>query len=161
MLVEYEGYLINVQYISLPPGTHGSVTLNSDGCFTMFLDPNDSIDMQRYGFQHEFEEHIKGDHLYNIEDKNADKIETEAHHLAEPPKKHIVPDPIIIHVPYRKSVWEDVMNPPQRPKRSHPGVRFTRELIDELKKDELLRYIMDIRIDEIPKKPNWPPRNWK
>ncbi len=83
MFIEYEGYIINIVYLNLPSGSHGNSVPNEDGSFTMFLDPRDTLEMQEYGFQHEFEDHIKSKHFDNIEDKNADKLEAEAHHITE------------------------------------------------------------------------------
>ena len=78
-----DGFQINIVYLSLPRGSHGNTVLNSDGSFTVFLDPRDSKDMQEYGFEHEFDEHIKHCDFDNIEDKNADELEATAHGLAD------------------------------------------------------------------------------
>ena len=77
-----DGFQINIVYLPLPRGSHGNTVKNADGTFTIFLDPNDSIEMQEYGFHHEFEAHIKGCDFDNIGDKNADEIEAKAHGLA-------------------------------------------------------------------------------
>lgn len=83
MFIEYEGYSINIIYIDLPPGSHGNSVPNEDGSFTMFLDPRDSEEMQMYGFHHEFDSHIKQKHFDNIQDKNADHLEAEAHGIVK------------------------------------------------------------------------------
>ena len=70
---------INVQYIKLPGGSHGSCVKNEEpDCFTIFLDPNDSQDMQRYGYLHEMEHILSGD-FDNISDKDVSQIERIAH----------------------------------------------------------------------------------
>lgn len=83
MFIEYEGYIINIVYINLPPGSHGNSVPNPDGSFTIFLDPRDSVEMQEYGFLHEYFRHIKSKHFDNTEDKNANQLELEAHFITQ------------------------------------------------------------------------------
>lgn len=69
---------INIQYMRLPRGCHGASKLNSDGSFTILLDPNDSWDMQKHGCCHELF-HIRNGDFDNIHDKDVSEIETIAH----------------------------------------------------------------------------------
>lgn len=64
----------------LPRGSHGVSKLNSDGSFTIFLNPNDSREMQQHGFIHEIE-HIANGDFDNIQDKDVQVLEMYAHKL--------------------------------------------------------------------------------
>lgn len=131
MIVEYEGFIINLQYMPLPPDTHDSVTVNTDDSFTLFLDPNDSPEKQMEGFLHGVEKHIKGDHLYNTEDKNADELEVEAHDLKkEEPKKQ-----------RQKITW-----------------KYSTYDLYMLKKHACLRDYYGIELDDLPEEALWPPK---
>lgn len=64
----------------LPSGSHGVSKLNPDGSFTIFLNPNDTHEMQQHGFIHEIE-HIANGDFDNIQDKDVQVLEMYAHKL--------------------------------------------------------------------------------
>lgn len=69
---------INLQYAPMPRGMHGATVVNDDFGYTVFIDPNDSIDVQRNGFLHEVE-HIRNGDFDFVLDKDVDVIEFRAH----------------------------------------------------------------------------------
>jgi len=69
---------INVIFMNLPRGSHGASTVNDDGSYTIFIDPRDSNEMQRYGYNHEVGHIIRGD-FDEIWDKSVELVETNAH----------------------------------------------------------------------------------
>lgn len=81
---------INVVYVTLPRGSHGSCCKNEEpDSYTIFLDPNDSRDMQMYGYTHELEHIVNGD-FENIEDKHVQTIERLAHYNTQIKKSPVV-----------------------------------------------------------------------
>lgn len=72
---------INVIFMNLPKGSHGASTMNEDGSLTVFLDPRDSTPMQQSGYRHELRHYDHGD-FENIQDKDVQQIEKEAHKKA-------------------------------------------------------------------------------
>lgn len=79
MTIGFIDYVI-VYTTRLPRRSHGVSKLNSDGSFTIFLNPNDTQEMQRHGFIHEIEHIMNGD-FDNIQDKDVQVLEMYAHKL--------------------------------------------------------------------------------
>lgn len=130
MLVEYKDYIFNVQYQHLPPGSHGASLPNADGSFTIFVDPNDSSDMQSYGFWKEVHGQIEKCHYDNIQDKNANVVELEAHDIPAKP----APAP-------KKHKW-----------------LYTYFDLFMLRRQPCLRKYFGISLDELPDEPLFPPK---
>lgn len=71
-------YDINVQFMALPPGVHGASVINEDSSYTIFVDPNDSDEVQMAGYAHEMR-HISNGDFFNVADKQAAVLETRNH----------------------------------------------------------------------------------
>lgn len=129
----YDGYYLNIQYVPLPPGSHGASTPNPDGSYTVFLDPNDSTEMQAYGFWKELDGQIKKGHYDNIQDKEADQVELEAHDI-EPEQ---IPQPEAVEAPAEpaKPVW-----PLEEPEWPDAG-----PIIDATEFAQTMRYLRILR----------------
>ena len=69
---------INTQYLEMPKGIHGVSVSNDDGGFTIFIDPRDSLYVQRKAYIHELEHIENGDFNY-IDMKTAGAVENSAH----------------------------------------------------------------------------------
>lgn len=69
---------IIVVYASLPRRCHGASVINEDGSFTVFIDPRDSLYVQRKAYMHELEHIENGDFNY-IDMKTAGAVENSAH----------------------------------------------------------------------------------
>lgn len=79
MALGFIDYII-VYTTKLPRRSHGASMLNPDGSVTVFLNPNDSHEMQRTGFIHEMGHVANGD-FDNIQDKDVSLLEMYAHNL--------------------------------------------------------------------------------
>lgn len=67
--------MINVIVLKMEYGLHAHTTKNHDGTYTIFLNSRDSLEMNRYWFDHELDHIERGD----WEKHNVQEIETEAH----------------------------------------------------------------------------------
>lgn len=71
--------VINVKYVQFPSvEIHGASTINSDGSYTILLDPRDSSDVQRETYFHELEHITHGD-FFDIDTKHVGAVENSAH----------------------------------------------------------------------------------
>ena len=72
-----------VYYLPLPRTVHGSVRLNDDGTYSIYLNSRDTSEERRRTIEHELR-HIEAGHLYS--DKPVWKLELEAEgiELTEP-----------------------------------------------------------------------------
>lgn len=71
--------VINVKYVQFPSvKIHGASTANSDGSYTVLIDPRDSIYVQKETYFHELE-HIRNGDFDNICDKTHGELEFRAH----------------------------------------------------------------------------------
>ncbi len=130
-IVEYKSYILNVQYQHLPPGSHGASLPNPDGSFTIFLDPNDSSDMQSYGFWKEVHGQIEKCHYDNIQDKDANQVELEAH---------------------------DIPFAPAAPKEKKHKWLYTYFDLSMLRRYPCLREYFKVNLEDLPDEPLFPPK---
>ena len=70
-----------VYYLPLPLTIHGSVRLNDDGTYSIYLNSRDSAEEWHKTIEHELR-HIEGGHLYS--DKPVWKLELEADGISLP-----------------------------------------------------------------------------
>lgn len=68
---------INVVLLNMEYGVHEQVSLNHDGCFTIFLNARDTFEMQRENYTHAVSHIVNGD----FDRHDVQEIERNAHSL--------------------------------------------------------------------------------